>query len=250
MDTNRKTAVIVGVLFIIATAFLFVGEGVYKPILEAPDFLDTAYQNRVVATIGILIQFACVLAIPLIPIFLFPILRKHNEAFALGYFGFRFLEAVLFVLILINKVSIINISQAYLAGGGANAFYFQYQGGAVLSWNFWAFMFYNLFFTLGALMFYYVLYQSKLVPRFLSVWGLIAAAMLLIGVVIEMVELLSGFPAGVKEIIYAAPIAINEMVLAVWLIVKGFNKTAVAAPSTEVNNQSVPTESKRSLTPA
>ena len=118
MNTNRKTAIIVGVLFIIATLFLFIGEAIYQPVLLSPDYLETAYPNRTIATLGILLEFACVLAIPLIPVFLFPILRKHNEALALGYFGFRFLEAVLFVLIQINKLSLISVSQGYLNDGG------------------------------------------------------------------------------------------------------------------------------------
>jgi hypothetical protein len=227
MDTNRKTAVIVGVLFIIATAFLFVGRAFYEPVLFSPDYLETAYPDRMMAIFGILLEFACVLAIPLIPVFLFPILRKHNEPLALGYFGFRFLEAVLFVLVQINNLSLISVSQGYLSDGGANASYFQNVGSTFLSWNFWNFSFYVLFFTVGAMMLYFVLYQSKLVPRWISAWGFIAAVILLAGTVAEMFELLSGFPAGVKELVYAAPIAVNEMVLAAWLILKGFNPSAL-----------------------
>jgi uncharacterized BrkB/YihY/UPF0761 family membrane protein len=146
---------------------------------------------------------------------------------ALGYFGFRFLEAVLFVLIQINKLSLISVSQGYLNDGGTNASYFQNVGSTIMSWNFWSFSFYLLFFTVGALMLYSTLYQSKLVPRWISVWGLIAAVLLLAGTVLEMLELFSGFPVGGRELIYAAPIAVNEMVLAVWLIVKGFNPSAL-----------------------
>ena len=242
MDTNRKTAIIVGVLFIIATLFLFVGEAIYGPILLSPDYLENAYSNRTIAILGILLEFACVLAIPLIAVFLFPILRKHNEALALGYFGFRFLEAVLFVLVQINKLSLISVSQGYLNDGGSNAAYFQNAGSAVLSWNTWNFFFYVLFFTTGALMLYWVLYQSKLVPRWISAWGLIAALMLMAGTVVEMLELLSGFPAGTKELIYAAPIAVNEMVLALWLIVKGFNPAALESQPAERGELGVPAQ--------
>jgi hypothetical protein len=244
MNNSRKTAIIVGVLFIIATLFLFVGQAFYQPVLLSPDYLETAYPNRLIATLGILLEFACVLAIPLIPVFLFPILRKYNEALALGYFGFRFLEAGLFVLIQISKLSLISVSQGYLNDGGTNAAYFQNAGSSIQSWNFWGFLFYNLFFTVGALMLYSTLYQSKLVPRWISAWGLIAAALLLVGIVVEMLELLSGFPPGVKELIYAAPIAVNEMVLAVWLIVKGFNPAALEPDSGDL---SVPAQSSSSL---
>ena len=58
MDTNRKTAIIVGVLFIIATLFLFVGEAIYGPVLLSPDYLENAYSNRTIAILGILLEFA------------------------------------------------------------------------------------------------------------------------------------------------------------------------------------------------
>jgi hypothetical protein len=240
MDSSRKTAIIVGVLFIIATLFLFVGKAFYEPFLLSPDYLETAYPNRMTAVFGILLEFACVLAIPLIPVFLFSILRKHNEPLALGYFGFRFLEAVLFVLVQINTLSLISISQGYLNDGGANAAYFQNAGRAVLSWNDWNFFFYVLFFTVGALMLYWVLYQSMLVPRWISAWGLIAAIMLMAGTVAEILELLSGFPAGIKELVYALPIAVNEMVLALWLIVKGFNPAALEPTHEDRSDVGVP----------
>lgn len=233
MDNNRKTAIIVGVLFIIATAFLFMGRAIYEPVLYAADYLETAYQNRTAAIVGMLVEFACVLAIPLIPVFLFPVLRKHNEALALGYFGFRFFEAILFVLVQITTLSLISVSQAYLNSGETDPAYFQDLGALLTAWNDWAFIFYVFIFSIGAMMLYTVLYQSKLVPRFLSIWGLIAAVMLLVGTAMELLGLLGGIPAGVRELIYAAPIAVNEMVLALWLIIKGFNRDVLAAAEEE-----------------
>ncbi len=84
MDTHRKTAIIVGVLFIFAIVMLFIGEAFYKPILDSPDYLDNAYPNRIVVIIGILLEFTGVPAVILISVFFFPILKKHNEALALG----------------------------------------------------------------------------------------------------------------------------------------------------------------------
>jgi hypothetical protein len=231
--TNRKTAITVGVLFIIATVFLFIGEAFYDPILSSPDYLDIAYPNRILVIIGILLEFSCVIAIPLIPVFLFPILREHYEALALGYVVFRLLEAVLFIMVEINKLSLINVSQGYLNRGGMDASYFQNVGSSIQSWNDWAFSFYVVVFTLGALMFYSVLYKSKLVPRFISAWGFIAAALLLTGIVLIMVDAFTGISGLGLELVFALPIAVNEMVLAVWLIVKGFNPAAITSGSTK-----------------
>lgn len=228
MDSHRKTAIIVGVLFIIATAFLFVGEAVYSPILSSPDYLDSVYPNRIIVIIGMLLEFAIVLAMPLIAVFMFPVLKKHYEALAIGYVGFRFFEAVLFVVIESNKLSLINLSRDYINRGGIDVFYFQNMGSSIQSVNQWIFSMYVLVFGVGALIFYSALYKSKLVPRFISVWGLIAAAYLLIGSVLIMVEVLAGIPELGVELIFTMPIAVNEMVLAIWLIVKGFNPKAVS----------------------
>ena len=79
-------------------------------------------------------------------------------------------------------------------------------------------------FSLTALILYILLYQSKLVPTWLSVWGFIGGALLLVRALLEMFgqEL-----SGVVQAILAAPIGLNEMVLAVWLIVRGFNTKAL-----------------------
>lgn len=225
----RKTAVIVGVLFIIATAFLFIGQAFYKPILDAPDYLDLVYPQRTTVIIGILIELLCFLAIPLIAVFLFPLLKKHGEALALAYLVFRVLEAVILIGVAeINKLALIGISQAYLTGSATEATYYAAIGGAIQAANVWGDaggLVYNIVFIIGAFILYTVLYRSKLAPRWISVWGLLAAAAILAG------TLLSPFiqlPV-VMAYILVLPIAVQEMVMAGWLIVKGFNPAAIEA---------------------
>ena len=142
MNSNRKTAIIVGVLFIIATGFLFIGGAFYNPILSSPDYIEIAYPNRITVIIGILLEFIIVLAMPLIGVYLFPILKKHNEALALGYVGFRFFEAILFVVIESKKLSLINVSRDYLNSGGMDTSYFQNIGSTIQSVNDWTFSIY------------------------------------------------------------------------------------------------------------
>ncbi|MEZ4680853.1 MAG: DUF4386 domain-containing protein [Caldilineaceae bacterium] len=117
MTTQRKNAVTVGLLFIIATVFLFIGQAVYKPILSAPDYLEITYPNRMTVIVGILLEFIIVLAMPLIPVFAFPVLKRHNEALAIGYIVFRALESVVIIAVAeINKLSLIGVSETYLKG--------------------------------------------------------------------------------------------------------------------------------------
>ena len=228
MNTHRKNAIVVGVLFIIATAFLFIGESVYAPVLTSADYLETAYPARITAIVGILLEFACVLSIPLIPVFLFPVLKKHSEALALGYVVFRLFEAVLFVLSEISKLMNINLSQRYLADQGGDAAYLQNAGISIQARNEWSFSFYVFIFAIGAMMLYAVLYRSQLIPRWLSGWGFISAVLIFTAALLSMLEVdLAAF-----ELIFVVPIAVQEMVMALWLIIKGFNPSVLAPETT------------------
>jgi len=228
MNSYRKTAIIVGVLFIIALVLDIIGRGIYEPILNAPDFLVNAYPNKIQLIIGIILEFICAPAIILIPIMLFPIFKKYNESIALGYIGFRLLEGIFFIFMVINSLSLISLSQEYLNSGAGNTSYFQILGNSIQVENYWTTLIYIILFTLGALMVYYLLYKSKLIPRFISVWGLIAAALLLIGALLGMLGLI---PLSKVMNFFGPPIALNEITLSVWLIAKGFNSSAIASYS-------------------
>lgn len=224
---SRKHAVIVGILFIIATVLLFIGRAIYSPVLDAPDVLQIAYPQRQQAISGMLVEFACVIAIPLIPVFMFPYLSKFNLPLAVGYVSFRLFEGLLFVLTEINSLTLISLSKLFLESGGSEQAYYHGLAETIRGWYSWEFPFYVFVFTIGAMMFYYVLYQSRLVPRWISGWGFLAAALLLVGTALSLYELNLAAP-GLFEVIFAMPIAVNEMVLAVWLIAKGFNPAALS----------------------
>lgn len=228
MDTNRKTASIVGILFIFAIVFLFIGQALYNPILDSPDYLETAYPNRGPIIIGILIEFAGYLGLVLIPVLLYPILKKHNQVLALGYISFRLFEAVLLTIAQINKLSLINLSQEYLNNGGADAVYFQNTGSSIkaaLYWNDSGGLIYIVVFVIGAAILYSAFYQSKLVPRWLSIWGLIAAPAMLAASLIATFEI---FPETIA-ILLMLPIPLQEITMSIWLMVKGFNPAAISA---------------------
>jgi hypothetical protein len=225
MDTNRKTAIIVGVLFIIGTVAGILSVVFTSPILNDLDFLMKVSANQNQIVIGALFVLTMGFALAMIPVMMFPIFKKHNEALALGYVVFRgALETVTCIAMVICWLCLITVSQEYVKAGAPDASYFQTLGTLLLKANVQIGSILDIVFPLGALIVYYLFYQSKLIPRWISVWGLIGAIMYLASGLLVMFGLITSTISDVLQL----PIFLQEMVMAVWLIVKGFNPSAIA----------------------
>jgi len=229
MNIYRKTAISVGVIFIMATVLNMLGNIPLNPILDAPDYLIRISANEHQVIIGSLLVLLSAFASASIAIWLYPVLKQHHEAFALGSVGLRVMEGMLYIIGVVGLFSLLTLSQEYVKAGASNASFFQVSGTLLLAVKTWAGQFGVIAFTLGALMYYYVFYQSKLIPRWLSGWGLIAAASSLAAALLVIFGQLA--PFSTVFLILQFPIFLQEMVLAVWLIVKGFNPSAVASLS-------------------
>jgi len=231
MNSYRKTAIIVGVLFIIATAATMLSLVGTEPILDAPDYLINVSANENQVIIGALFMLIDAVAVSGIAIIMYPILKKYNEVLALGYIGARVVECVLFIIYVIILLSLLTLSQEFVKAGAPDVSYFQTGGTLLLAASDWAFSLgLGLIFTLSALILNYSLYQSKLIPRWLSGWGLVGATL------VFALTLLEFFSINLTEILNF-PIALQEMVFAVWLIFKGFNSSAIASATakTDIN---------------
>ena len=229
MNTYRKNAISVGVLFIIATVLGVLGRSFYQPILDAPDYLIKISANENQVIIGGLLALLAAFACAGIAIGLYPVLKKHHEALALGSVGLRVMEGMLYIVGVVGLLSILTLSQEYVKAGASNASLFQASGTSLLAVRDWAGKLSIIAFTLGALMYYYVFYQSKLVPRWLSGWGFLGAALSLAAALLAISGQIIYFST--VFILLQVPIGVQEMVLAVWLIAKGFNPSAIASGS-------------------
>ena len=171
MNTYRKTGIIVGVLFIIATVASILGSFFLGSILDAPNYLISvsAHGNQmIIAVIFFLIAATSAFATSFM---LFPILRRHIESLAMGYVVLRLFENVFYIVGTIGLLIILTVSQKYVAGA-VDASYYQVLGTLLLALQNWAVLLGTLiFFGLGSLTLNYVLYQSKLIPRWLSALG-------------------------------------------------------------------------------
>lgn len=221
LETSRKTAIIVGMLYITGTVAGILSLVFTGPILESPDYLLQVSMNPNRIIISALFVLTMGLALAMVPVVMFPILKNYNYALALGYVVFRgALEAVTYLAVVIGWLSLPLISQEFIKASTAEASFFQLLGDLVLKAHEQIGHVLAIVFILGALMFYYVLYQSKLVPRWLSAWGLLAAIPYFVSGVLSLFTLPS-------PMVLVLPMAIQEMVLALWLIARGFNSSRV-----------------------
>ena len=159
-----------------------------------------------------------------IPIAMFPILKKHNESLALGYVGARMFEGLFDAANVISLLLLLSLSREFVGAGAPGASHFQTSGALLLAAIDWGSLLLDLAWLLSVPVFSYVLYKSKLIPRWLSIWGLVGGALWLATWPVRMFGLA---PPMIE--IFALPIAAQEMVLAAWLIIKGFNTSAIAS---------------------
>ncbi|NOU98857.1 DUF4386 domain-containing protein [Paenibacillus planticolens] len=220
MNANLKSARMAGVLFLVATVTYMLGKGLMDSILNEPNYLLHVYPNRTQMITGVLLELVNSVAVVGIAVFLFPILKKYNEKIALGYVAFRVIEAVILIIGAISPLLLIQFSQAYIDTGAPADSYYQAVGMLVIKGNYYAFQLAMIVLGLYSLLFCYFLLQSKLIPRLLSVLGLIGYASLLTSGLLE----LFGYSSGM---ILFLPGALFELLFPIWLIIKGFNTSTM-----------------------
>ena len=231
MNSYRNNARVAGVLLLFATAASLLSSPFLAPIKTLNFTEFSANQNQ--ALIGALLVFIAAILSVSIAISLYPVLKKFNQSLAIGAVSFRLIEAVLYIVGVVTIIFLLTLSQEFVQAGAPSSSYFQTLGAVFLSGQDWvSFGAGPIAFSLGALMYYYIFYQTRLIPRWLSGWGLIGAALCMVAGLLVMLGLI--IPVSTIHIVLNLPIAAQEYVLAVWLIVKGFNPSVIASKSPNV----------------
>lgn len=230
MNTYRKIAIIVGALYLTVNVVAGpLGIALTESTLAAPDYLVQVSANEIQILIGALLVLVMAVADAGIGIVVYPVLKKRNVSIAIGYFGARIVESMIFVISAVSLLLLLTLSREFIQAGAPNVSYFQTLGELLLAARDWAghVILDVAVFPLGALLFYYVLYQSKLVPRWLSGWGLVGAVLYWAASLLVMFALIT--PLSTIHIILQAPLGLQEIALALWLIFKGFTPTATTS---------------------
>jgi len=228
--SNKKAAKIVGVLFILAAVTAIIGLLLYDPILNGPDYLIKGSQHANQVILGAVLELILVVSAIGTSTTMFPFLRKYNETIALWHVCFRFLEAIIITVGVISVLSLLTLSQEFVAGGATNAASFLASGIVLKAVHDWTFLLGpNIMLGINTIMYSYIFYKSKLVPRFISILGMTGATLVFIAGLLEMFGVIP--QVSVLGGILSLPVAANEMILAGWLIVKGFSESALATIS-------------------
>jgi hypothetical protein len=177
------------------------------------------------------------LSLAMVPVLLYPIFRKHNQVLAFGAVLFRgVFEAVGETLLVISMFLLLTVSEIYGKTGAADASNFQTLGSMLIAAGHWIQNINGIVFSVGTLMIFALFYQTRLIPRWLSGWGFIGAVLYFIAKIVSMFSPLHLAPdIGVGIGLLLVPTAIQEMVFAVWMIVKGFNRQKIAALSAKTD---------------
>ena len=224
-DSSRVNAVVAGVLLIVATAASLLSGPFLAAVTDSNSLGNAAaHQGQVAA--GVLLGFIAALAAPGIAVALYPVLRKFGQGQALGAVSFRIIEGVFYALGMMVLLSLSTLSRAFVDAGAPGDQHYTTLGQTMLAQYHWLVdVGLLLAFSVGGLLYYLVFYRSKLIPRWLSAWGIGGAVLLMIAAVLLIFGVISPLSPG--QIALAVPIGVQEMVLAVWLIVKGFDRSVL-----------------------
>ncbi len=212
---DRTTARIVGGLFIVASVTAIVGGVLVLPTVGDDRLLGVAdHQNQIVT--GALLEIVLAMSAIGIAAMLFPIVKRRDEGLALCFVGARTLEGVFILGSTIASLSILSLGRDYRLDGATGV---ELMGDTLIVAKEWSYGVAMVSFAVSAMILNALLLRAGLVPSWLSVPGFVGGFMFLVRIVMEMYgREFTPVVMGVST----APIGISEMVLAGWLIAKGF----------------------------
>lgn len=218
MNPNRKTRIL-GFAFLLQFITSVSSGSFIRPLWFVPDDISATMlkiaENPVVLRINILVDMLTALGVILLGAVLFVTLKKQNEKLALTALGFYILEGALLAASRIGTFSLLKLSQAYASTGRPESLLI--LGNVALeAADFVGDALHVLAFCLGAILFYFLLYQLKVVPHWLSLWGLITVIPVLAGTLTALFDVHLPF-------IFFLPYFPFELVIGIWILVKGIS---------------------------
>jgi hypothetical protein len=208
----------------------------YPPVVDDPRSIVGAAGADTSVRLGAFLELILIIANIGTAVVLYPVVKRVNEILALGFVAARVIESAFIAVGILSVLSLVTLRQEATAGADAGSLVA--VGQSLVALHYWTFLL-GPGFVVGVgngLILGYLMYTSRLVPRGMALLGLIAGPVLLV----RFVGILFGVfePMSVLGSLMVVPEFLWELSLGIWLIVKGFNASAVASLSTNLDDGS------------
>ncbi len=226
MGSLRKTALLAGALYLVTFIASIPALFVLAPVLTDPSYIvGPGADTRVV--LGALLDIVNALACIGTAVVLFPVVRRQNEAAALGFVAARVLEAAIIFVGVVSLLAVVTLRQDLGGAAGASADSLVTVGAALVAVRDWTFLLGPGLAVANALLLGTLMYRSRLVPRVIPLMGLVGAPLLLASNTATMFGVNDQF--SVLSLIALPGIFFWELSLGVYLVVKGFKPSPITA---------------------
>jgi hypothetical protein len=222
MSTENKIAKTVGALFIITMILGMIDAYTVAPILHAS--LADYYLNEYKFYIGALSILFMSLGVVGIAILLYPILEKHNRIIAITYVCSRVMECLLLIIGVIVYFLLLTLSQEFIKAGSPDSSYFQTLANVAVEARYSGYHVAMIILSIASIMLCYLLYKTRLIPRIISVVGIIGYASVLVSAPLDLLGMID--TTGTGGVLYVPGALFELLLLPIWLFVKGFNPVA------------------------
>ncbi|WP_423997092.1 DUF4386 domain-containing protein [Maribacter sp. IgM3_T14_3] len=219
MKSYKDLGKIAGLLFLVnLIPYVIAQMVILDGLFYVPNYLEVLSSNRTRIGIAVLLQFISITAMIAFAVHMFSILREFGNKLSLGYLGLRFVEFGIIVFSITKQLSLFEYSQLVKNIKFEELPLSQLLADSMLQELEWIGIIYMLVFVIHCVIFYYLLFKSNLVPKIISIGGLIATLLAFTNIINHLFNLnFGGF-------FLFAPIGIVELILAFWILLKGFKK--------------------------
>jgi len=215
MSSDKNIPRLLGVAFLMVLLLTFsefwalsiIGTG------SVSDSLVSISNNLMPLRLSILLGLVLSAGIIVLAVLLFVVLQKQNKAIALIALSCYLLESVTLVLRQLSVYALIPLALEYTKAGALDLSYFETSGAVFLDIGRWVYDIHLLFFALGGILWYILFYRTRYIPRLLSIWGIVAVALVLVA------SILAGFE--IRSIALVLPNAVFELAIGLWIVIKG-----------------------------
>ena len=199
------------VVFVASVAALLLPQSLLSGSMS--DNLVNIAANLTLMRISILVELVTSIGIVVLAVLLYVVLHRQNKIVALVALGLWLIEAATLAVSKIGAFALIPLSLEFVKAGAPDASYFQTLATLFHGVDRWGYGIHMCFFSVGGILWYTLFYRSKAIPRVLSVWGIVAVSLALIGTVMVWFDM--------EILAMVIPNGLFEIAIGLWLLVKG-----------------------------